>query len=56
MKNKKIGRLIVRVTVNGCGLPLDGAEIFVNGNRYIVPNDCDGFSMPISLFEADEKA
>ncbi len=55
MKNNQIGRLIVRVTVNGCGLPLDGAEIFVNGNSYIVPKDCDGFSNPISLFEADEK-
>lgn len=55
MKNDKIGRIIIRVTVNGCGLPLDGAVIHIDGNTYKIPKDCDGFSYPIPLFEAAEK-
>ena len=55
MKKNYIGRLMVRVTVNGCGIPLWGARISVDGENYIIPKDRDGFSDIIELFSSAEK-
>ncbi|MBE6538945.1 MAG: hypothetical protein E7671_05735 [Ruminococcaceae bacterium] len=56
MDCEKMGRLMVRVTLSGCGLPLDGAKIYINNAGYItVPDDNGGFSNVITLFEADKK-
>lgn len=50
------GRLMIRVTLSGCGLPLDGAKIYINDSYPItIPTDNNGFSNIITLFEADTK-
>ncbi len=55
MNNDKIGRLILRATINGCGIPLDNVKIEIGDNRFITPQNNDGFSLPISLFISDKK-
>ena len=55
MNSKYTGRIMIRVTVNGCGLPLDGARIYINEKEYSIPWDKDGFSDIISLFSSSEK-
>ncbi|MBQ8208881.1 MAG: hypothetical protein IJZ89_09145 [Clostridia bacterium] len=55
MEKRYFGRLMVRVTVNGCGLPLEGARIYIDDETFTVPNGTDGFSQIISLFESDKK-
>ena len=55
MEKNYIGRLMVRVTVNGCGMPLYGAKINVDGKNHIIPLDRDGFSEIIEIFTFEEK-
>lgn len=55
MERNYYGKLKVKVTANGCGIPLSGACIYINGKRFVVPQDNNGFSDVITLFEAKEK-
>ncbi|MBR6603247.1 MAG: hypothetical protein IKK94_04450 [Clostridia bacterium] len=55
MKGYFTGKLMVRVTLNGCGLPLDDASVCIKGNKtpfYTLEN---GFTEEINIFSASEK-
>ena len=54
MERNYYGKLKVKVTANGCGIPLSGACIYINGKRFVVPQDNNGFSDVITLFEEFE--
>ncbi len=49
------GRLMVRVTLNGCGLPLDDARVYINDNTTPILPQKDGFTEEITVFISSEK-
>lgn len=51
MSDKYAGKLMVRVTVSGCGIPIDGANIYIDNKKYKIGHGCDGFSEIIPLTE-----
>ncbi len=48
-------KIMIRVTANGCGLPLTGATLLVDGCPYEIPESNNGFSQIISVFSSNEK-
>lgn len=55
MKEYFLGKLSVRVTLNGCGLPLDDAKIYINDKMSPVFPKEDGFTEEIIVFSSAEK-
>ena len=49
------GRLTVRVTLNGCGLPLDDARIYINDSPEELHPKKDGFTEEVPIFTSSEK-
>lgn len=55
MKNVYDGSVIIRVTANGCGLPLYGAKLYIDGKVFTIPSESHGFSERIKIFQSDRK-
>ncbi len=55
MTNYFPGKAIIRVTVNGCGIPLEGAKIKIGAKTYTIKINSAGFSEPITVFASNEK-
>lgn len=55
MKDYYFGKLTVRVTLNGCGLPLDDARIYINNKATPVLLKKDGFTEEITVFVSSKK-
>ncbi len=49
------GRLMVRVTLNGCGLPLDESRVYINGEITPILPQKNGFTEEIKIFTSSEK-
>ncbi len=55
MKEHFSGKLTVRVTLNGCGLPLDDARIYINDKATPISPKKDGFTDVITVFISSKK-
>ncbi len=55
MNEHFIGKLMVRVTLNGCGLPLDDARVYINNQNSPFLTSQNGFTEQINVFSSSEK-
>ena len=55
MKEHFSGRLSVRVTLNGCGIPLDDARVYINNRSTPIIPQKDGFTEEINFFTSSKK-